>query len=192
MLALNKLVASTKNLTINFNRKGEIGAGMNALYMFSNASVQGTANMLRSLATPKDRSKSMWDPQFYNLSQKFAVASVFGTWGMAQVMRELGGDDEEGESLYDKVPDHVKATNFVIMTGGKDYVAIPMPYGYNFLAAVGRSLDGVIQGGSIAKQGTKLTLAAIGTFSPLGLAESENTAISMLKMGVPTVAKPIA
>ena len=46
-----------KNLTVNFNRKGEWGNTVNSLYMFANASVQGTANMLRAVATPKDATK---------------------------------------------------------------------------------------------------------------------------------------
>jgi len=189
-ISVKQASSLAKNLTINFNRKGEMGATMNALYMFSNASVQGTANMLRALGTPKDRSKSMWDPKFYNLSQKLAVGSIFGTIAMAQVMREMGGDDEDGIAFYDKVPDYVKATNYVIMTGGKDYIAIPMPYGYNFLAGLGHSLDGLIQGESVGRQATKIALSAVGTFSPLGITESENTAVSMVKMAAPTVIKP--
>lgn len=191
-ISLKQASSLAKNLTINFNRKGEIGATMNALFMFSNASVQGTANMLRALATPKDRSKSMWNPDFYNLSQKLAIGSIGATVLMANVMREIGGDDEDGESFYDKVPDHVKATNFVIMTGGKDYVAIPMPYGYNFLAGVGHALDGLIEGKSVAKQATKIALSTVSTFSPLGLSESDEASSSLLKMAAPTVLKPLA
>ncbi len=191
-VSLKQASSLAKNLTINFNRKGEIGATMNALFMFSNASVQGTANMLRALATPKDRSKSMWNPDFYNLSQKLAIGSIGATVLMANVMREIGGDDEDGESFYDKVPDHVKATNFVIMTGGKDYVAIPMPYGYNFLAGVGHALDGLIEGKSVAKQATKIALSTVSTFSPLGLSESDEASSSLLKMAAPTVLKPLA
>ncbi|EEH5016509.1 hypothetical protein GZ330_004641 [Salmonella enterica] len=39
-----------KNMTVNFNRRGEQGVLLNSLYMFANASIQGTANMMRSLA----------------------------------------------------------------------------------------------------------------------------------------------
>lgn len=191
-ISLKQASSLAKNLTINFNRKGEIGATMNALFMFSNASIQGTANMLRALATPKERSKSMWNPEFYNLSQKLAIGSIGATVLMANVMRVIGGDDEDGESFYDKVPDHVKATNFVIMTGGENYVAIPMPYGYNFLAGVGHALDGLIEGKSLAKQATKIALSTVSTFSPLGLSESDEASSSLLKMAAPTVLKPLA
>lgn len=191
-VTVKKASSLAKNLTINFNRKGEIGNTLNAIYMFANASVQGTANMLRALATPKDRSKSMWNPQFYNLSQKLAVGSIGATVLMANAMRELGGDDEDGVAFYDKIPDFVKATNFIIMTGGKDYVAIPMPYGYNVLAAVGHSIDGVIQSKPIGKQAANLLMSSVSAFSPIGMQESESVEKAAIRTLSPTVLKPFA
>ncbi len=189
---VKKASSLAKNLTINFNRKGEIGNTLNALFMFANASVQGTANMLRALATPKDRSKSMWNPQFYNLSQKLAIGSIGATVLMANAMRELGGDDEDGVPFYDKVPDFVKATNFIVMTGGKDYVAIPMPYGYNVLGAVGHAIDGAIQGKSIGKQSANLLMSSVSAFSPIGTQESESVEKAAIRTLSPTVLKPFA
>lgn len=187
-----------KNLTINFNRKGEIGNTLNAFYMFANASVQGTANMLRAVATPKDRSKSMWNPDFYNTSQKLAVAAVGTTVVMANLMRMIGGDDDDGIPLYDKIPDFIKATNFIMLTGGKDengdvnYIAIPMPYGYNIFANMGHAIDGATQGKSIAGQAGHLLLSAASAFSPIGMQESESVAKGLLKTASPTFLKPIA
>jgi hypothetical protein len=45
-----------KNLTVNFNRKGQIGRQAGALYAFFNAAVRGTARMLRD-ATRTGRPK---------------------------------------------------------------------------------------------------------------------------------------
>jgi len=42
-----------KEATINFNRIGTAGPIINALYMFSNASIQGSVKMLRALRNPK-------------------------------------------------------------------------------------------------------------------------------------------
>ncbi len=189
-ISVKKASSLAKNLTINFNRKGEISNTMNAIFMFANASVQGTANMMRALATPKDRSKSMWNPAFYNLSQKVAIGSIGATILMANLMREFGGDDEDGVPFYDKVPDHVKATNYVLMTGGKDYIAIPMPYGYNFLAGIGHSIDGVINGKSAIKQASNLLFSALSTFSPIGAQDSKNIEKGFIKTLTPTVLKP--
>jgi hypothetical protein len=42
-----------KEASINFNRMGKGGPIINALYMFSNASIQGSAKMIRSMKNPK-------------------------------------------------------------------------------------------------------------------------------------------
>ena len=42
-----------KNITVNFNRKGNLTPPINALYMFFNASVQGTARLAQSVLTSK-------------------------------------------------------------------------------------------------------------------------------------------
>ncbi|NRA62723.1 MAG: hypothetical protein HRU25_17875, partial [Psychrobium sp.] len=196
-ISVKQASSLSKNLTINFNRKGEWGNTLNSLFMFANASIQGTANMMRALATPKDRSKSMWDPEFYNLAQKLALGSIIGTVAMAQMMRAFGGEDEDGVAYYDKIPDHIKATNYVLLTGGVDakgnanYLTIPMPYGYNFLANVGHAIDGAIQGKPASTLASNLTFAAVSTFSPFGAQESHEIINTVVKTATPTVGKPL-
>ena len=50
--AVAKAADLAKNLTINFNRKGMHGDLLNSLYLFFNASVQGTMNFGRGLFGP--------------------------------------------------------------------------------------------------------------------------------------------
>ncbi|HFO5472934.1 TPA: LPD1 domain-containing protein, partial [Escherichia coli] len=45
-LSRQQAASLAKNMTVNFNRRGEQGALMNSLYMFANASIQGTANLV--------------------------------------------------------------------------------------------------------------------------------------------------
>jgi len=52
-LTKERAAAMAKEASINFNRMGTGGPMINALYMFSNASIQGTTKMLRSLKNPK-------------------------------------------------------------------------------------------------------------------------------------------
>lgn len=42
-----------KEASINFNRRGNGGAAINAMYMFANASIQGSAKMIRAMRNPK-------------------------------------------------------------------------------------------------------------------------------------------
>ncbi|EHQ5579927.1 hypothetical protein KUU88_004670, partial [Escherichia coli] len=48
-LSRQQAASLAKNMTVNFNRRGEQGMLMNSLYMFANASIQGTANLVRTL-----------------------------------------------------------------------------------------------------------------------------------------------
>jgi hypothetical protein len=182
-----------KNLTVNFNRRGEMTNSINALYMFFNASVQGTANMLRAVMTPADKTKKIWDPEFYNMTQKLAMALPIATILMAQANREWGGDDDDGKSFYDKVPNYVKETNFVLMIPGSegDFIKIPMPYGYNFFASIGHAIDRGMNTESTAVESAFDAVAAFaGAFSPLGAVGSEEMTSQVVKTAAPAILKP--
>lgn len=182
-----------KNLTVNFNRRGEMTNNINALYMFFNASVQGTANMLRAVATPRDRSKSMFNPEFYNTTQKIAMMLIPATMGFAALNRSIGGEDDDGTFYYDKIPDYIKETNFVMVIPGSDgdYIKIPMPYGYNFFAGVGHAIDKGINGDqSIVESAFDLTSVFAGAFSPLGAIDSDEPSVQVVKTASPAILKP--
>ena len=59
-----KAASIAKNLTVNFNRKGEMGTSLNALYMFYNASVQGSTRMVQALSRSKMFFLKNIDPLF--------------------------------------------------------------------------------------------------------------------------------
>ena len=40
---------AAKNLTVNFNKKGELGTAINSLYLFANAGIQGGARIGQSV-----------------------------------------------------------------------------------------------------------------------------------------------
>jgi hypothetical protein len=48
-LSKQEAASVAKNLTVNFNRKGQIGVQANALYAFFNAAVQGTARLIQTM-----------------------------------------------------------------------------------------------------------------------------------------------
>lgn len=192
-LSEKQAASLAKNLTVNFNRKGELSNTINALYMFFNASIQGTANMLRAVMTPADKSKKIWDPEFYNMTQKIAMALPIATFAMAQANRQWGGDDDDGKAFYDKIPGYLKETNFIFMIPGSggDFIKIPMPYGYNFFAAMGSVADEVINGDKSAVQGAFDSVAAFaGAFSPLGSVDSDEMSKQVIKTATPSLLKP--
>jgi hypothetical protein len=95
-------------------------------------------------------------------------------------------DDEDGENDYDQLPEHVKSMNFIFMVNGRP-VTIPMPYGYNAFASLGRKMSEVLfrENYSPVKSATDLTAVFLGAFSPLGQAGSA------LQYVAPTVADPL-
>lgn len=183
-----------KNLTVNFNRKGEIGQAMNSLYMFFNASVQGTAAFARAIGTFRinpDGTRSL------NLAQKMGIGIAMSAFGLALLNREMAGEDDDEINWYDKVPDYVKERNIVIMksiVGGEpgEYWTIPLPYGYNIFNVIGTSAEASIVGTKgIGKSSADIMKAFFGSFSPIGIAESNSVTGSVVRTITPTVGKPL-
>ncbi len=193
-LSKKKAAELAKNLTVNFNRRGEMGNNLNAGYMFANASIQGSANFARAILTPRDKSESWLSPKRYNLAQKAALGLVGASVLMAQFNREMGGQAEDGEDYWDKLPDHIKDHNFVVMLGGPEpIVKVPMPYGYNLFAVLGVKLDSLMHGKTtIGKASLDMTLSTLGSFSPIGSEGSDDVENAILKTITPTIFKPVA
>lgn len=118
-----------KNLTINFNRKGESGSTLNAIYLFYNAAMQGAHAVFRVMRKP-------------------GVQAFLGGMAGLQYLAALammGDDDDDGITDWDTVPDYVKRTSLVIPLGhftgdSQDYFALPMPYGFNVVPYAGGRL----------------------------------------------------
>src|SRR5690606_28265221 len=107
--------AYAKDLTVNFNRKGFDGSKLNAWFLFYNASLQGAHRVSKLLRKPKT-----WP--------------YLGTLAAAQVIATLaamGMEDDNGDPLWNQVPDHVKRRNLVVVLPDGGLVTIPMPYGFN-------------------------------------------------------------
>ena len=179
-----------KNLTVNFNKRGEFATKMNALYLFYNASVQGTFVMLNAL-----KSKRV---------QRISAAIVAMGFAEHFMNMMLTPQDDDDEDLYDKIPDYIKEGNIIIMdpTGklseivdgiipiadvkGAQYIKIPMAYGYRVFHGLGRNTAALMSG----KQSTSDTVANIASsivnnFNPIGGSES------LLNFLAPTVADPL-
>ena len=149
-----------KNLTVNFNRKGELGAVANGMYLFYNAGVQGTMRFLYALKSPK--------------VQKIALGIVAAQFLLSEMNRWLGGDDDDGRNFLDKIPNHIKDRNLIIMKpdGKGGYYKVPLPYGYNVLHVMGSSLNGIVHGHDPMKEAVHLTMAFMDSFNPLGGADA--------------------
>jgi hypothetical protein len=191
-----KAASMAKNLTVNFNRKGEVGNVLNTAYMFANASIQGTATFLRAMGTLSkdiDTGKRKLNP-----AQKVAAGMAAVSFGLATLNRSMAGDDDDGVNWYDKVPQYVRERNIVIMKsifGGEEgeYYTFPLPYAYNIFHVFGDQAESVVSG---AKEpgaaALNVTASLLGSFSPIGINLSKDPEKGILRTLTPTVLSPVA
>ncbi len=102
-----------KKSTVDFDEKGTAGPIVNALYMFSNASIQGSTKMLRSMKNPK------------------VAAATVSTVSSAVIAAALYNDDKD-EKWREKVTKWDKNNSLIIVTQGGDdfqYIKIPVSWG---------------------------------------------------------------
>ncbi|MFZ4538165.1 LPD38 domain-containing protein [Propionivibrio sp.] len=160
-----------KNITVNFNRKGAKAAKLGAFYAFFNASVQGTTRLAQTMKGPAGK--------------KILIGGI-GLGVLQQVLGAMfmGGDDDDE---WDKIPQFIKERSMVFPISHDQYVAIPMPLGFNVLPNIGRLFTEWAMGGNdkpTGKQLGKLMNVVIGSFNPIGGTDVVD-AVS------PTVADPV-
>ena len=119
-----------KDLTVNFNRKGEYSSAIDSLYLFFNAAVQGNVNIIKALARGKKDG---------GVSKAQTVAASMVMFGFARTLANISmaGEDDDGESNYVDYNEYVMKTSMVFTDGRQGY-AMPMPYGYGLLDNIGR------------------------------------------------------
>lgn len=184
-----------KDGTTNFNRKGEWGGALNNLYLFFNAAVQGNAQLFKVLKSPA------------------VQASMAGVSGVGMMLAlygaSAGGEDDDGEAYWDKIPGYIKERNMVIMlppgdalAGGIErvgkrgrYITIPVQYGFNIFPNVGYVMADVLRNAQDPKRGmtpTKgalhLTSTVLGSANPFGGAVDVSDGVQVLLAAMPTLA----
>lgn len=182
-----------KNITVNFNKSGEYGAVANAYYLFFNASIQGSARLVRSLATMKQVqnpdgtiSKQLSGPQ------RIVIGLGLASGMLAMINMALSDEDEDGELFYNKIPDYEKERNLIMMYDGKNYIKIPLPYGYNLFSNMGTALAETMAGQRDADEAVWFVAnSAFSSFSPISFGQSENFAKYLAKGVAPTTLKPL-
>ena len=151
-ISKQRAASLAKNISVNFNRKGRIGAQMNAAYAFFNAAVQGTARMKETLwDSPRGR-QIVAGGVLLGVAQALALAAA-----------GLGDDDP---------PDFVRERSLIIPLGNKRFVTIPMPLGFHVLPNIGRIPTELMLRGfkKPGKAVTDLVGVFMEAFNPIGSA----------------------
>jgi len=159
----DKAAFVARELTVNFNRKGEWGPYINAFYLFFNASMQGAAQ----LAVRLKRSKRL----------RYVAAGIVGAALVQDIInRIIAGDDDDDKNRYDKIPDDIKAHYSIIMMPkwfedqyGIPYYKWPLPLGWNMFHVIGTQTGHVLAGARSPLEAGSNMVGAIGdAFNPLG------------------------
>jgi hypothetical protein len=173
-LSEERAASIAKNLTVNFNRKGEASPTLQTLFAFFNAAVQGTTRLAETLRGPAGK-KIMAGGMAIGVAQAIALAMA-------------GFDDDDP-------PEFLKNKNLIIpdfVTGSGNYLVIPMPLGFNIFPGIGRLTTEYVLGQAGFITGAKgagdklISMASLilDSFNPLGSG-------SILQMAAPTVVDPI-
>ena len=191
-----------KNLTVNFNRKGELGQTLNAMFMFFNASVQGNVQFAKYMA-PLKRERFVPNPK---LKADFNNAHMMAGLGMAVgatlmlLNRMAGGEDDDGVAWVDKIPVTTRVRKAVILKsvfGGEangEYYSFPLPYGYNIFHNAGDVAEGLTMSEYAPRRDGLLGQMAYGTvnsFVPIGIAAGESAPKSAVITLTPSVVAPL-
>ena len=150
-LSTEKAARVAKNITVNFNRKGNLSPLLNDWFMFFNASVQGTKSMVKAaVKSPKARA---------------ALGAMAATgFLLDMVNREVIED-------YDAIPDFEKQHNFMFQLGSGPPVKLPYPPGLNSVFNVGRLLSEWSSGRSHKEPieyAASMAMAMLDAFNPMG------------------------
>lgn len=154
-----------KNLTVNFNKKGELGSLIDSLYLFANAGIQGTAILLKNVAK---------SPKVRTLVSGIVAGSI-----LLNYMNDAINEDE-----YDKIPEGIKERNLIIMHPDGNYTKIPLPYGYNIFKNLGDRTYNIIEGKENFGE------ASIGMLKTLDASFNPISSSSLGQMISPTLLDP--
>lgn len=170
--------ATTLELT-NFRKTGSKMRGIKALYMFSQPTVMGAANLMRYLSTRKG--------QIRFIGYMAVMTSLY------TVLRSMDDEDEGGNKM-DQLGD---ITRYIpIPLGEGKYFKIPVGFGmaqmaWNFSTNIVKGAVGDI---SLTEAGANMLVHSLKTFSPVSPSEISAAKYPMEKIALtvtPTILQPI-
>lgn len=176
-----------REATVDFNRRGEAGAILNALYAFFNAGIQGTVRTARALANNPFKTGKLSSTQAALLGMMATAATL------AAANAGISDEDDDGKLFWDKIPDYEKERNLIIMNplDGETYAKIPMPYGFGFFPYLAtRTMDAARRGDDFGAAGLDIVTAALGNFSPVQFSAG-SVQSSALRAATPTMFRPL-
>ncbi|OBX05756.1 hypothetical protein QV06_01090 [Gallibacterium genomosp. 3] len=169
--------ATTLELT-NFRKTGSKMRGIKALYMFSQPTVMGAANLIRYLSTRKGQIRF--------------VAYLATMTALYTVLRSFADDDEGGNKM-DQLGD---ITRYIPIPLGDDYIKIPVGFGMPQLAwnMATNLVKGTVSDISYSEAAVNMLSHSMKTFAPISPSEISALKYPLEKIALtvtPTVLQPL-
>lgn len=181
-----KSIFDAKEISVNFNKKGAggtffgmtgqtwfgnlaamVGASGRALYVFFNAAIQGSTNLMHVM----------------KVNPKGTSAGLAAMFLMGAVIPFLFDDDDE-KDYYD-LPEHVRRNHLIIPGTGDAWISIPLPIEYRIMYGMGELLTSWRTGHERGSDIARKMLGMSGQALPLNFLEEG------LEAFVPSAVSPI-
>jgi hypothetical protein len=181
-----------KEITVNFNRKGEMSKPFGALYVFFNAAMQGTYGTLNLLSNDQRIIKA----GSVSPARMVTAMSILPALGMATefVNWLVGGDDEESGLKNPQTISEYTLDHNVTLFNGRDkggHFKIPLPPEYTFLYAMGRRAANAVLTGKYMHNAAGIVGGIIDSLVPVRLSEADSVPEQLAKAAIPFPAAPI-
>ena len=153
-LSRDKAAVIAKNVSIDFNEFGTWGPIVNSMYMFANASIQGSAKMIRAMRNPK------------------VAAAVTGTVGASVFAVNTWNDNVDSE-WRNKVSKWDKLNGLNIVIPGTEefhYISIPVSWGLKPIKVVMEYGSDIVSGQKVETEDAieGIFVALMEGYNPVG------------------------
>ena len=181
--AAEKAAVVSKNVSVNFNRRGTMTSQMNALFPFFNAAAQGSARLAELLfekVETADTGKGVGERTRLTSMGKKVLAALPALGALQAMMLAAAGFED------DQPPEHVRSRNFIIPTGGTSYKMVPLPLGLNALFNMGREgMDAILHPNNAPKHLLNMVTEPLTAFNPLGSTPNKALILSPAALDIP-------
>jgi hypothetical protein len=189
--SIERSVGISKDVSVNFNRRGEWSSSLGALYLFVNAGVQGTERLTRAFLRPDKKVRA----RAIQTAIALPMLSIF----LGVMNRLVAGTDDDDEYYYDKQPDYIRHHNIllpnILSEKEGDFIQIPLPYGFNAMFAIPDHIVRALMGKETMTEALLKTAGLLlDSFSPVGgvdVSGETSGAENIARTATPTFAKPM-
>lgn len=158
-----KAAREAKEITVNFNRRGELTRYLSAGFMFLNPAIQGMHTIMK------------------NWKHLMGAGAALATLGVLQEVLVGMMDPED----WEEIPEYQKQRNMIfVIPGQKKRIMIPIQYGFSTPFNAGRNLAAVASGRTSIGDGIASVLKEFTqSWSPVGEPS--------LMIGLPDIVEPV-